>query len=401
MRRCTFPIVCVLLAFCLIAQLMLADTHVQAQTEAKAGLTPPPDTILVAIRESTPGGEPNPRGRILYVRQVPFNEYIRNVLPNEWLPSWEAEALKAGALAAKMFTWYHALHPVTIDNHQFAVDNTINFQLYREGTSMPRTNAAIEEVRDLAFVKPDDTIFEMNYRAGYPNSPNSPYRRAQKMAQHGSQYLASKQNKNMLEILQYYYEGKKLALLHSKTKEKEKAVLPEYRYETFHRQSSDPLAMQPDVKPGANIPGHNKWDRWAQMQVRVIDAWSKKPIPGAEVVIAENGYRSKTDSRGYTPASPAPIIHSSHLPDTLARLHGQLTLLVYKNGYRDTIHYNIQMNEGTTTTPEISIYPLPADQQRIEPYIYHHPTHHLFSVELSEQFRSHSQPGAGPESPDR
>ncbi|BAU26737.1 stage II sporulation protein [Aneurinibacillus soli] len=210
MRRYSFFTLCAALLVCLAVQLFWTVPAANAQNEPKIGQTPVPGNLLVAVRESKPGGEPNPRGRILYVMSLPFETYIRNVLPNEWLPTWEPESLKAGAMAIKMFAWYHALNPVTIDNQKFSVDNTTNFQVYREGTSMPRTNAAFDEVMNLAYVKSDDTIFELNYRAGYPNDPNFQYRNAQKMSQNGSQYLAEKQNKNMLQILQFYYEGKKL-----------------------------------------------------------------------------------------------------------------------------------------------------------------------------------------------
>jgi len=37
------------------------------------------------------------------VTTVNFNTYVQDVLPNEWIPSWPSEALKAGAVAAKMF----------------------------------------------------------------------------------------------------------------------------------------------------------------------------------------------------------------------------------------------------------------------------------------------------------
>jgi peptidoglycan hydrolase-like amidase len=210
MRRYTFHLVCVLLFLGLAIQIFMASPEAKAQTEQKIGETPVPANILVAVRESRPGGEPNPRGRILYVESIPFETYIRNVLPNEWVPDWDAEALKAGALAIKMFAWYHVLNPITIENQTFAVDNTTNFQVFREGTDMPRTNAAFDEVQNLAYVRSDDSIIELNYRAGFPGSPNWQYRNAQKMAQHGSQYLAEEDNRDMLYILRFYYEGRKL-----------------------------------------------------------------------------------------------------------------------------------------------------------------------------------------------
>ncbi|WP_027416940.1 SpoIID/LytB domain-containing protein [Aneurinibacillus terranovensis] len=209
MRCFTVVAVCILTAL-LLAQIFLDIPKAQAQRQPTIDETPYPANIRVAVRESRPGGEPNPRGRILYVEVIPFETYIRNVLPNEWFPTWDPEALKAGAMAIKMFSWYHQLNPVTIDNQTFNVDNTTNFQVFREGTDMPRTNAAFDQVQRLAYVKNDDTIIELNYRAGYPNDPNYQYRNAQKMAQHGSQYLASRLNRNMLQILQFYYQGRKL-----------------------------------------------------------------------------------------------------------------------------------------------------------------------------------------------
>ncbi|WCK53970.1 SpoIID/LytB domain-containing protein [Aneurinibacillus sp. Ricciae_BoGa-3] len=211
MRFSMITLATVLLTGLLLVQVFLTTApKAQAQQTAKVGETPFPGSIRVAIRESRPGGEPNPRGRILYVEEVPTETYLRNVLPNEWLPSWEPEALKAGAIAIKMFAWYHHLNPITLENQRFDVDNTVNFQVFREGTDMPRTNAAFDDVENLAYVKANDEIIELNYRAGYPNDPNYQYRNAQKMSQNGSQYLADKRGQNMLQILQFYYEGRKL-----------------------------------------------------------------------------------------------------------------------------------------------------------------------------------------------
>jgi peptidoglycan hydrolase-like amidase len=198
------------LVFGLFASLLFSFTAPERAFAQKIWDTPYPADLLVAIRESKPGGEPDPRGRILYVARVPFETYIRNVLPVEWLPSWDKESLQAGAMAIKMFAWYHALNPKTIDEQRFNVDNTVNFQVYRDGTAMPRTNAAFDAIQTLAYVQQDDTIFELNYRAGRPGNANWQYRNAQKMAQHGSQYLATVEKRNMLQILQFYYEGRKL-----------------------------------------------------------------------------------------------------------------------------------------------------------------------------------------------
>jgi len=166
--------------------------------------TSPPSTIRVAIRSENPSGEADPRGRIIWVQTVPFEEYVQDVLPNEWVPSWNQEALKAGAMAIKMFAWYHHLHPVTIDGFTFDVDNTVNFQTYRTLSRQSDTDRAVFAVWRRTYVKQDGGIIELNYRAGYENNPNWQYRNAQKMAQWGSEYWATR-GRDYVQILQFYY----------------------------------------------------------------------------------------------------------------------------------------------------------------------------------------------------
>src|SRR3954465_14548692 len=58
-----------------------------------AGLAPPA-TIRVYRTQSGVG------------EGVPFLDYVKHVLPVEWIPTWGAESLKAGAMAAKSYAWY-------------------------------------------------------------------------------------------------------------------------------------------------------------------------------------------------------------------------------------------------------------------------------------------------------
>ncbi|WP_067619305.1 SpoIID/LytB domain-containing protein [Alicyclobacillus acidiphilus] len=171
--------------------------------------TSEPSVIRVAIRENNPSGEPDPRGRIVYVQSVPFIQYCEDVLPNEWMPSWRPEALKAGAMAVKMFAWYHHLHPVTVDGFTFDVDNTTNFQTFQYMSDQPTTDAAFNAIRNIAFAMPNGEIIELNYRAGIENDPNWQYRNAQKMAQWGTQYWAER-GQTYTQILQFYYQGRSL-----------------------------------------------------------------------------------------------------------------------------------------------------------------------------------------------
>lgn len=182
----------------------------QAQAQVQTiGNTPVPTSIRVAVRGLSPWGEPDPRGRVLWVQTVPFQQYIEDVLPNEWIPSWDNNALRAGAMAIKMFAWYHHLHPVTIDGFTFDVDNTTNFQTFEYLSRQPNTNLAVEAIRSLAYVKPNGEIVELNYRAGNKNDPNWEYRNAQKMSQWGSEYWALL-GRTYVQILQFYYMDRQL-----------------------------------------------------------------------------------------------------------------------------------------------------------------------------------------------
>jgi len=188
---------------------LITPIEVQAQTLQTIYNTAIPSTMRVAIRALNPSGEADPRGPIMYVQSIPFQEYCEDVLPNEWIPSWNKESLKAGAMAIKMFAWYHHLHPVALDGFTFDVDNTVNFEAFRYLSRQPVTNAAFQAINPFVFVKPDGSIIELNYRAGTQDNPNWQYRNAQKMSQWGSEYWA-KQGRDYVQILQFYYVDRAL-----------------------------------------------------------------------------------------------------------------------------------------------------------------------------------------------
>ncbi len=188
--------------------LLLSPAAAMAQNQDYLATTPYPNFIPVAVREDRPGGTPDPGGRILYVQQVDFNEYIRDSLPNEWFPAWAPASLQAGALAVKMFAWYKVIHPTTLEGFTFAVDNTTNFQTWNPGHRSAESEAAVDATLVQAFVNPDGTIVEANYRAGYEGGPNPEYRNADMMSQWGSQHLATVERRDPVGILQYYYRGR-------------------------------------------------------------------------------------------------------------------------------------------------------------------------------------------------
>ena len=78
------------------------------------------------------------------VEVVPFRDYLKHVLPNEWVPTWSPAALKAGAMAVKSYAWYW----VSVGGKQVSLgadvkDNTDD-QVYDPNVSYASTDAAVD-----------------------------------------------------------------------------------------------------------------------------------------------------------------------------------------------------------------------------------------------------------------
>jgi hypothetical protein len=162
-----------------------------------------------------------------------------------------------------------------------------------------------------------------------------------------------------------------------------------------------PAATQPTLPSLPTDSPYSPYVPWptAKLRLRVIDGRSQQPLPGAEVVIIETEQRLITDKDGYTPWTDAPIIRNPRYRPLVAELHGQLGVIAYKNGYRDSVHLGIRMHDGTESESTVWMYKLGPGDIRIEPLLYQVPYHHLWLVELADRFRSKTQLGEGPEKP--
>src|SRR3990172_12989059 len=75
----------------------------RAQAAVMGGATDPP--IPAAIRVRVTGYAYCDTSLPYTLQVVDFKDYVKHVLPNEWISSWPREALRAGAMAAKMYAW--------------------------------------------------------------------------------------------------------------------------------------------------------------------------------------------------------------------------------------------------------------------------------------------------------
>lgn len=84
---------------------------------------------------------------IVKVVEMPFADYVKQVLPNEWPNAWHAESLKAGAVAVKNFGWWKITlrgTPWQRPGGADVVNNTCD-QYFVEGSYRPTTDAAVDQ----------------------------------------------------------------------------------------------------------------------------------------------------------------------------------------------------------------------------------------------------------------
>ncbi len=132
---------------------------------------------------------------------VPFKDYVKNVLPHEWISLWSDASLDAGAIAVAQFAYQTAFVEQKWSAYGFpfdVVDSTCD-QFYVDGLSQPRTNAAVERTWGLAMVR-NGVPFTPYYRADDAACAGTGYC----MSQWGSARLGL-QGLNGPQILQHYY----------------------------------------------------------------------------------------------------------------------------------------------------------------------------------------------------
>ncbi len=157
-------------------------------------------------------------------------------------------------------------------------------------------------------------------------------------------------------------------------------------------------APQPGAVGGSYDPGVTG-KGYGNLRVKVIDGRTQKPLEGAEVVVMETEKRYRTDANGLTPWIQGPVIRSARFRFLVNELHGQLNLISYKNGYRDSIHMGVRVNEGGVTKTTVWQYQITGEDRRVEPVLYIEPYHRLWLIQLADRFRRPSQIGEGYERP--
>jgi peptidoglycan hydrolase-like amidase len=105
-----------------------------------------PSTIRV-WRRAVDGSSSSCNGR---VDTLALEDYVKGVLPHEWVPWWHPEALKAGAIAIRTYAAYWVAaggkYPCA------DLDDTTASQVYRDARD-PRTSAAVDATESVYLVQ--------------------------------------------------------------------------------------------------------------------------------------------------------------------------------------------------------------------------------------------------------
>lgn len=170
----------------------------------------PPTTIRV-WRRGIDGSTASCSGR---VDVIPFDKYVKGVLPHEWIRSWHVESLRAGAIAIRTYAanWVRAGGKYTCAD----LDDTTASQVYKD-EFFAVTNAAVDSTANKYVMKNGLPVFaEYSAENGHPTATGisdsvcagrTRFGHGRGTCQWGSQRWASQQGKSHTWILQHYYPG--------------------------------------------------------------------------------------------------------------------------------------------------------------------------------------------------
>lgn len=174
--------------------------------------------------------------KLTVINNVDMEDYIKGVVPSEMPSSWEIEALKAQAIAARSYALANLGKRASLG---FDLKDTPEDQAYGGASAETvKTNAAVEETRDLVLTYNYKVVSAYYSASAGGHTINAkdvwgadvPYIRSVPsydgnvkknghgvgMSQHGANNLA-KEGYNAYQILQYFYKNVKFATVKNKT----------------------------------------------------------------------------------------------------------------------------------------------------------------------------------------
>ncbi len=120
---------------------------------------------------------------------------------------------------------------------------------------------------------------------------------------------------------------------------------------------------------------------------QIVDGFSERPIEGARVVIPEINKAFITNSQGQTERIKVPILVDEHFAGLHPKSWGEITLIVYKEGYNEYVLFHTHVWENQTREgPKILLFPKEEGRDS-EPISIVEGPHRLWVESLVEKFR--------------
>jgi hypothetical protein len=86
----------------------------------------------------------------------------------------------------------------------------------------------------------------------------------------------------------------------------------------------------------------------AKLTLKVVEGYTETPITGAKVVILETGKVYETDENGDTDVIDVPVIRDTRFDGLIPKPWGEVSLIVYKDGFLPYALFYLQVIGGET-----------------------------------------------------
>ena len=145
---------------------------------------------------------------------IPLEDYVKGVVPHEWIASWHDESLRAGSIAARGYAWGWILRGGKYDCAD--LDDTTRSQVYREDRT-ERANQATDSTAGVGIIR-DGMLVASEYSAenGDPTefgvseplcTGREVFGHGRGMCQWGTQRWATQRGQTAEWMVEHYYPG--------------------------------------------------------------------------------------------------------------------------------------------------------------------------------------------------
>lgn len=99
---------------------------------------------------------------LVLINELPVEEYLYGVVPSEMPSSYPVEALKAQAISARTYTYFH-MKDFAYPEWKAHVDDSTSFQVYKNIAEKENVNQAIDDTRNLVLLNQGELIESFYY----------------------------------------------------------------------------------------------------------------------------------------------------------------------------------------------------------------------------------------------